>query len=170
MQKLGHKNIAYVAAGTSTSPSTEIFTKGYESAMAGSGRTHVFKRTSSNPWSADECRVFSAEIVKFLSNNREFTGLITQVDWIAYEIIAQLHDAGIKVPEDVSIIGCDDNGASSLNIIGLSSYRTNLEEVGSKSARMLLNMIKGEAVGESKVLVPAAGFFNRKTTKSLIKL
>jgi len=55
-----------------------------------------------------------------------------------------LHDAGLRVPEDVSVIGFDDIDAASFQVPSLTTIRQPLETMGATAATMLLKKISRE--------------------------
>ena len=60
--------------------------------------------------------------------------------------IRALHDAGLRVPTDVSILGFDDiQSAAYWQVPSLSTIRQPLQKMGSVAAAALLRKIAGEA-------------------------
>jgi len=58
---------------------------------------------------------------RLLGKRRDFTALFATNDLAAMGAMRALADAGLRVPEDVSLIGCDDTALSSLTVPSLSS-------------------------------------------------
>lgn len=58
-----------------------------------------------------------------------------------------LIQAGLRIPEDIGIIGCDDIEMDSYLQPPLTSIRTNFEEQGIQAAQALISMLKGEKQG-----------------------
>ena len=65
-------------------------------------------------------------------------------DVMAFGGMRALRDAGLEPGKDISIVGFDDVTASSL--LGLSSVRQPIEEIGEKAAELLIDMIEGKEV------------------------
>lgn len=73
-------------------------------------------------------------------------------DLSAIGTIEALLDKGIKVPEQVSVIGCDDIEISQLIRPSITTIRTSFEEQGSKAVDYLMKLIRQEESGKIEVL------------------
>ncbi len=83
-----------------------------------------------------------------------FTALMTQNDMAAIGAIEALQEAGLRVPEDVSVTGFDGVETSPPLIPEITTVRVPLEEVGFDAANALLNLMKGETVEPDLRLYP----------------
>lgn len=72
----------------------------------------------------------------------EFTGIFCANDIIAAGAAKFLYETGIRVPEDISIIGFDDNELSSYIMGGLTTIKQPLDLIGKHAFIELLSMIK----------------------------
>ena len=63
----------------------------------------------------------------------------------AFAAIRQLHALGLRVPEDVSVIGFDDIQGAAFHNPSLTTIRQPLHEMGAVAARILLQRIRGQA-------------------------
>jgi LacI family transcriptional regulator len=79
---------------------------------------------------------------EFVRHTRDFTALLCFNDLSAMGAIRALHDAGIHVPEEVSVIGFDDITGAAYGIPSLTTVRQPLEEMGRLAAATLLDRIK----------------------------
>ncbi len=70
------------------------------------------------------------------------TALFVSVDTLALGVLAASHDLGLRVPQDIAIIGFDDIEAASY--IQLTTVRQPLIESGRWAARKLLNWLQSE--------------------------
>jgi DNA-binding LacI/PurR family transcriptional regulator len=71
------------------------------------------------------------------------TAIVATSDVHAAAAIRALADRGIRVPDDVSVIGFDD--APIADLIGLTTVRQPLEDKGRTAATMLLDLINGHS-------------------------
>lgn len=71
-------------------------------------------------------------------------------DLSAIGCIQALMEAGYRVPEDVSIIGCDDIPLCEYIEPGLTTIRTNFQTMGRRAAQEALRLIRG---GEGRILI-----------------
>ncbi len=72
----------------------------------------------------------------------------------ALGVIRGLHDAGRRVPEDVSVVGFDDTPESGYFLPPLTTVRQDFGEVGRRSVELLLALADG-APADPHVIVPA---------------
>lgn len=77
-----------------------------------------------------------------LSNDVSFTCLMAGNDDMAIGAIRRLQQAGIRVPEDVSVVGFDDVGAGwSVSPGGLTTVRQPAFEMGNRAAEILISSL-----------------------------
>ena len=83
-----------------------------------------------------------------LDKGFSFTGVVCGNDLIAFGVIKALKERGLRVPEDISIIGYDDIYLSSLFDPSLTTIRQPIYDMGSHAVDVLIRLIKGENVIE----------------------
>jgi LacI family transcriptional regulator len=81
------------------------------------------------------------------------TAIVTYSDYEAAGLLAGFSEAGVRVPEQVSIVGFGDSPFSRMVRPALSTLAPAYEQMGEVATRTLLSMIDGEA-GESAALPP----------------
>lgn len=79
----------------------------------------------------------------------EFTAIVCFNDIAALGAIRALHDAGLRVPEDVSVVGFDDIRMAGYSTPSLTTIRQPLQEMGEKAAQILLNRLTGKSTQQS---------------------
>ena len=72
-------------------------------------------------------------------------------DLSAVGCIIAIREAGLRVPEDVSVLGCDDITLADYCSPQLTTIRTNFEQLGSRAAGEIIRLIQGKE-GRSVVL------------------
>lgn len=65
----------------------------------------------------------------------------------AFGCIKALREAGYSVPEDISVLGCDDVELSQWFVPALTTIRTHIVEQGSAAMKELICLLKGEHEG-----------------------
>lgn len=80
-------------------------------------------------------------IQRFTENNKSFDGIVCASDEIAMGAINALREKGIKVPEDVSVIGFDNNVMGSIFYPKLTTISQPSYDMGSVAVRMLIKML-----------------------------
>lgn len=87
----------------------------------------------------------------FLAAGTSFDGIVAQSDHEAVGCINTLFAAGIRVPEDVRVIGIDNAPFCELARVPLSSVSQQFQRRGESSIRLLMDMIEGKVVHSSLV-------------------
>jgi DNA-binding LacI/PurR family transcriptional regulator len=100
---------------------------------------------------------------KLLERKRTFTALIAFNDASAIGAIRALSDAGLRVPEDVSVVGFDDIPQSLFTVPRLTTIRQPLSYMGELAANTLLEKISGNN-GVPKMLKIQPELVVRETT------
>ncbi len=73
-------------------------------------------------------------------------------DLMAIGAIAVLRERGLQVPRDVAIVGFDDSSAATSGELGLTTVHQPSREMGAEMARMLLAILRGEAIERERVM------------------
>jgi len=81
-----------------------------------------------------------------LEKGRKFTALFTASDVMAVGAIRALHEKGLQVPEDVSIIGFDGLAVGSYLIPKLSSVVQPAQMMAQRSVEILISQIEGNSL------------------------
>jgi DNA-binding LacI/PurR family transcriptional regulator len=81
---------------------------------------------------------------QLLARRKNFTALFAYNDISAIGAIRAFKEAGIRVPEDISVVGFDDIESAAFNSPTLTTVRQPLREMGEAAAQMLLKKIEGE--------------------------
>jgi len=76
----------------------------------------------------------------------DFTALVCFNDLSAIGAIRALKDHGLRVPEDVSVVGFDDLESAAYHNPSLTTIRQPLRQMGAVASRILLQRIRGQAV------------------------
>ena len=80
-------------------------------------------------------------IQRFTENNKSFDGIVCASDEIAMGAINALREKGIKVPEDVSVIGFDNNVMGSIFYPKLTTISQPSYDMCSVAVRMIIKML-----------------------------
>lgn len=93
------------------------------------------------------------EVAAFLTNHPAPDGVVAASDVIAMSAIQALAERGLRVPEDVSVVGYDDVALARLTTPPLTTVRQDVERGAEMLVSLLLRRINNEPV-ESVELAP----------------
>ncbi|HEX4038788.1 MAG TPA: LacI family DNA-binding transcriptional regulator [Acidobacteriaceae bacterium] len=94
-------------------------------------------------------------VPRLLATRRPFTALVSYNDFSAIGAIRILRGHGLRVPEDVSVVGFDDIQGAAYHTPGLTTIRQPLNSMGQTAARILLQRIRsGRSDPEEVPIVP----------------
>lgn len=94
------------------------------------------------------------EATKALMRRRpDVTAIFADHDARAIEVMQGLHEAGLRIPQDVSVIGQDDAKRSPEGFPGLTTVRFSHSEVGYLAAELLLKQIESNEVVHGNIRV-----------------
>ncbi|MBD7958394.1 LacI family DNA-binding transcriptional regulator [Microbacterium sp. Sa4CUA7] len=133
----GRRRIASIT-GPVTMPAGVDRLQGYRDALAAAGLEEV----------AVEDGNFTAEggaraLERMLEAGVEFDGLFVASDLMARGALATLARAGIRVPQDVGIVGFDDSPVATAVTPALTTVRQPSHEQGEHMASILLELLRG---------------------------
>ncbi|GAF17031.1 LOW QUALITY PROTEIN: transcriptional regulator [Bacillus sp. JCM 19046] len=157
----GHRDIAYIG-GTNESTVSNIRLKGFRDSIKEYGLTL-------NPeWVIEGDflkKGYEAGLALFKDINKSPTAVFSSSDLMAFGFMRAIHELGLSIPADVSLIGCDDQLAARYVQPPLTTVRQNKEKIGRLAALMLLDFI-GDRASTARVLVEPE-LISRKTTAQL---
>jgi DNA-binding LacI/PurR family transcriptional regulator len=107
-----------------------------------------------------ERTVAQASLEKFLAAGTPFDAVFSGDDESAVGVLTALHAAGKRIPEDVSVVGFDDQRMSAYLNPPLTTVRAPTEEVGRMAAQQLVKLIR-TSHAEELVLLPTEIIFRR---------
>lgn len=79
---------------------------------------------------------------RLIERNKGFTALFAAADVMAIGAIRALRDSGLRVPEDVSVVGFDGLAISSFLVPKLSTVEQSVEKMAERSVGILLDNIE----------------------------
>jgi DNA-binding LacI/PurR family transcriptional regulator len=137
---LGHRRIAFMKGQEQTVDTDYRWREIMKTARACGMELHeeLLIRLTENSWSP---ALGYGPVKALLSRSRNFTALFAFNDISAVGAIRALHEAGLRVPDDVSVIGFDDVLSAPFGIPSLTTIRQPLREMGQLGAEFLLNRI-----------------------------
>jgi len=172
LYSLGHRKIAFIR-GPHQLSDTEPRWRGVRALARERGleldtRLIVDLPESRDPFSSFEDGYKQTE--ELLRRRRPFTALMAFDDMTAFGAIRALAKAGVRVPEDCSVVGFDDVAPSAIYSPALTTVRQPMEAMGSAAANLVLEGINASLEKKSfhpvhRRIVPE--LIVRESTKSV---
>ena len=138
---LGHRRFALVSAPTAGNDRSRERGAGVRTALAAAGI----------PLDEDAVRYASIALESGTAAMRELlarkprpTAVIATNDVFAVGAMLACREAGVRIPQDVSITGVDDTDLGATQTPGLTSIRTPIVEIGRAAALQLFARLEGE--------------------------
>lgn len=144
---LGHHDIWFV--GNTRLPWFARCFAGYNRAMVEAG---LASRLSSID-SADDTDAGYLGTKSLLSRGEPVTAIFAGNDSTAHGVYKALRDTGLRIPDDVSVVGCDDTIGAWL-YPGLTTLREFPEQLGKQMAELILERIAAPARKPQRITVP----------------
>jgi LacI family transcriptional regulator len=141
---LGHKRLAYLAPPEGY-PFGNDRVEGFIRACAGAG----LERAASPVLRASDSMAGGySGMRKILDIAPDTTGVCTGDDQMANGAIQAISEAGLSVPDDISIVGCNNDVIFATDRDLLTSIDLDFLNLGSMAARKLIALIEGEPVSK----------------------
>ena len=132
---LGHRKFAVIGGDRGVSDTTKQRYQGCLDAFAAHGIAFDGEQDYEGVRFSFEDGYHAAQ--NLLHRGRDFTAIFAMADIMAIGAIRALRDAGLRVPEDVSVMGFDGLLIGHYMIPTLSTIRQSVEELAERSIRIL---------------------------------
>ncbi|HBE71496.1 MAG TPA: transcriptional regulator [Planctomycetaceae bacterium] len=134
-----HRRIAFVRGLANHTDAVERY-HGYEQALREANIELDESLVLDGDFSA-ECGVRAVD--HLVNNSISFTAMFCSNDTTAFGARLAMHRHGISVPEDVSLVGFDDQGEAAFVVPPLTTFRQPAREMGEEGAQYLLGILAG---------------------------
>jgi GntR family transcriptional regulator of arabinose operon len=158
---LGHREIGFISPRDTNTTSIRERYAGYRNALRHHGIEYNddWLRWSPsslyspiNPEKGEEMEInFFRE---YFRGQKLPTALIAVNDYTAYLIFNAAKAEGIKIPEDLTLVGFDNDEFARFNEVPLTTVEQPYREVGARAANLLIDKIKGISSTADRILLP----------------
>jgi len=125
----GHRDIIHIDGGSG--PGSAERKRAYRAAMRKHGLADHGRVIPGNH--TEDSGVHAAEVL--LAEDALPTAVLAANDRCALGLLGALHKAGVKVPQEVSVVGYDDSRVAMLSHVGLTTVHQNADELGRLAVR-----------------------------------
>lgn len=141
---LGHRHIAHI-----TGPQGNVLTRTRREGMLEARR--AFDLPLRDDWIlrgdfSIESGVEAAE--KILAMTDRPTAVFCASDMVAFGLIARLTEAGVSVPDDLSVVGFDDIELAAFSRPALTTIRQDRSAIGAQAAALMLDRLQSRPAPE----------------------
>jgi len=159
----GHRKIAFIE-GKAEFKSAALRKEGFEQAMSKVGVKIPEKFNERGNYDLES----GYEAMERLLHLKEKpTAVFCSNDDMAIGAMKAIRDKGLQVPDDVSLIGFDDNGISAYLTPAISTVRRPIEEMSREGATLLLNILNDGKEKAIRVLHLKAELMIRASVKEV---
>lgn len=144
---LGHRDIVHVDGGAGSQAA--VRRRGYEQAMQRLALHRYLRVVPSEYTDTGGARAARA----LLEGDTLPTAIVAANDFNAVGIIGELSASGVRVPQDVSVVGYDNTHLAGLRHIGLTTINQPREEMGRLATETLLQRLRGERAKAARHLL-----------------
>lgn len=157
--ELGHRKVAYIAPPLTIrqkqrSKRVEGFLKEYEEVGL---KENVIIKAAKEEIDSDVANIDSEYLIGYeltkelLSETKDVTAIVGLNDMIAFGIMDALHEAKLKVPGDVSVMGCDNTLFTRLHKVGLTTIEHFVIFKGRDACDIIMKKIATQAAKYSDI-------------------
>lgn len=159
--KTGHRRIA-IALGR---PELSIYQKRYQG-YADALKSHGFDVEPGLVMNeTGGAQSFYSLTQKILRDDPDIDAIFASSDPKAFVVMRAIQDLGLRIPQDISVLGFDNIEMSALIEPPLSTVSQPLYEIGSLAAKKLIQMIKGKGSLQPSVDILKTDLIIRKSTR-----
>jgi len=147
--KKGHKRIAFINGFLHKSPAQGRL-EGYKKALKEHGIPLDDMMVSVGDIDVEDGYERTKQM---LEKNLDFTAIFAYNDMMAFGAMQAVKEKGLRIPEDIGLVGYDDISFSSLISPSLSTIRLKKQELGTESVKLLLSRINGSLEKMKKIML-----------------
>lgn len=105
-------------------------------------------------------------ISKWLKDEHDATAIFACNDFMAVGILNACHNNGIRVPEDISIIGFDNTIVSKISNPSITTVDLNMKYIGEKAAKEILHMVRNKMLRVDKLVFDTKLIYRESCAKN----
>lgn len=147
---LGHRHIGFITGDMGYGCSTERLA-GYQAAFAERGIIPDERYVQHGDWTQASGRRAAEALLRL---DPQPTAIFASNDLEALGVYEAAHDAGLRVPEELSVVGFDDRLEARQAYPRMTTVRQPLAAMGGRAVQMVLAQVAGQPLPEPVVELP----------------
>ncbi len=156
---LGHRRIAFIT-GDPAHPDANERLRGYHAAIQAAGLPHEPALVVGGSFHEESGL---GAVNRLLDSGQAFSAIFAANDQMAFGACLGLHRRGLKVPQDVSVVGFDNLPMAGYTLPPLTTIHHPAYELGQQASLVMLQMLRGEA---PQADVPAPRVIVRESSRA----
>ncbi|MBT9459502.1 MAG: LacI family DNA-binding transcriptional regulator [Burkholderiaceae bacterium] len=158
---LGHRKIAFIS-GDPIHPDAAERLRGYRAALEAAGVRYKPALVMPGKY-FEESGLMAVE--RLIDSREPFTAIFSANDQMAFGAALALHRRGLRVPDDISLVGFDDLAGAEHSIPPLTTIHQAAHELGRLAAVSLLQLLAGQT---PEGTLPEPRLIARASTRALV--
>ncbi|MCI0622076.1 MAG: LacI family transcriptional regulator [Acidobacteria bacterium] len=165
---LGHQRIAFIK-GQKFSSDTEARWHAIGEAMRSLGLPLVPRLTAQLEGDSSSPELGYEVCRQLLASGERFTALFAFNDTAAIGAIRALRETGLRIPEDVSVVGFDDIQSAAFQNPGLTTVRQPLRRMGEIAAETVIQRVTSSSRSYAKLITVDPELVIRESTSPAVR-
>ena len=155
----GHRRILHFAANPARSGGM-LRLRGYRRALEAAGIVYDTSLVHVGEYTIDSGRLRMTTLLDRLGRDPLPTAIFCANDAIAYGCMIVLAERGIRVPEQISVVGFDDSLLALMTVPPLTTVRQPLRRMGGRAVEVLLQQIRLSLAPSPLITIPPPNIVN----------
>lgn len=147
--RLGHRRVGFIAGGMGEIQTSQDIFESFKEVLD-EHQIEFSPKMIADGLLTEEGGMKAAE--ELLRNDSQITGIFALNDKMALGAIKKLNELGLRVPQDIAVIGFDDIPQASYSIPSLTTVHQPLYEIGKLACEKLVELIHGNVSRVQEVI------------------
>lgn len=150
LYQLGHRRIAFIKGLQNKVNAIDRF-EGYKTGLMQVGLAYDATLVADGDWQPESGE---AAAEKLLALEHPPTAIIASNDVMAFGVMHRIRQRGLKIPDQLSVVGFDDIAAAAMASPPLTSVRTPMSDIGAKAGETIIDLLEGRVPEPRQVYFP----------------
>jgi DNA-binding LacI/PurR family transcriptional regulator len=147
--RLGHRRIGFISGGMNEIQTSQDVFEALKEVLV-EHKLELSPQMIVDGWLTEEGGMKAAE--ELLRNDSQITALFALNDKMALGAIKKLNELGLRVPQDIAVVGFDDIPQASYSIPSLTTVHQPLYEIGKLACERLVELVHGNVSRVQEVI------------------